>query len=184
MFSGRLAPPRQGARTGALALLIGAVAWGLMGGSSYTRLDAAALTHTFDTPEQLAEAVTDALRRRDASRLSQLALSEAEFRTHLWPYLPVSRHEGNVPFKFVWQQLNRRSQAYLQALLHEYGGRELRVIAVRFRGDTTDYGPVRVHRHTELVVRDESGRERTVRLFGSILVRGTRHKLFSYVVSQ
>jgi hypothetical protein len=140
------------------------------------------LTHTFDSPTQLATAVADALQQRNAERLQALALTEDEFRVHVWPRLPASRSEGGVPFGFVWAQLHSKSRAYLAAVLEEYGGAKLDVVHVRFRGETTDYGAFVVNRDAEVVVRDQDGQKRTVRLFGSMLEQGGRYKLFSYVV--
>ena len=49
-------------------------------------------------------------------------------------------------------------------------------------GGATAWAGFTVHRETELVVRDPSGAPRTVRLFGSLLEREGRWKVFSYVV--
>src|SRR5687767_9252327 len=64
------------------------------------------LSHTFDSPEALASAVVAGLARRDAAALSSLVLSEQEFRAHVWPVLPASRPERNLPFDYVWKDLH------------------------------------------------------------------------------
>jgi hypothetical protein len=46
----------------------------------------------------LAREVLAALVLRDAGRLRALPLSEGEVRKHVWPELPASRPERNVPF--------------------------------------------------------------------------------------
>ncbi|HEX6210254.1 MAG TPA: hypothetical protein VF136_05730 [Methylomirabilota bacterium] len=143
---------------------------------------AAPLSATFASPEELAAAVVIALEARDSERLMSLALSEAEFRTHVWPRLPASRAGRNVPFEFVWGRLHQQSRQSLGATLARHGGRRLEVLAVRFHGATTDYGPFVVTRDPETIVRDEEGRHRSLRLFGSILRQAGRYKLFSYVV--
>jgi hypothetical protein len=53
---------------------------------------------------------------------------------------------------------------------------------VRFSGETSVYGAVRVHRRTELVMVGNDGSERIVRLFGSTIEQDGRFKVFSYVV--
>jgi hypothetical protein len=140
------------------------------------------LSHTFKSPEDLAAAVVDGLERKDLDGLASLALSEAEFKSYVWPELPASRPERHVPFGFVWSQLHGKSHAYLRATVAQYGGQPLDVLQVRFKGETTDYDSFSVSRDAEVVVRDAAGQEKTVRLFGSVLHQGDRYKLFSYVV--
>jgi len=170
----------EGARRGALRLLFVLVA--IAGTAGCSRTGGPPLAHTFDSPEQLAAAVAAAIERNDADRLLSLALTEQEFRWHVWPRLPASRAERGVPFGLVWGQLYSKSRAYLRQTLAAHGGRRLHVVRVRFRGDATDHGAFRVRREAEVVVRDENGAERSVRLFGSVLEQGGRYKLFSYVV--
>jgi len=148
--------------------------------SACTGRAAAPLAHTFASPEALAAAVAEGLERRDTDGLLSLALSEEEFRAHVWPHLPASRAERGVPFGLVWGQLYAKSRAYLQQTLVEFGGRRPEIVEVRFRGDVSNYGRIQVRRDAEVVVRDE-GRRRTVRLFGSVVARDGRYKLFSYV---
>ena len=175
----------QGTRTGALArgtlALLLVVPCGA-GVACTTGEAAAPLTETFGSPEDLAREVVDALNHRDANRLLGLALTEPEFKAHVWPHLPANRPERAVPFGFVWTRLHHRSTAHLGAVLATHGGRDLRVVSVRFRGETTDYGPFEVRRSAEVIIREADGRERAARLFGSVLVQGGRCKLFSYVV--
>jgi len=142
----------------------------------------APLAHTFASPERLAQAVVDALARSDRTMLTSLALSEAEFRTYVWPHLPASRPERGVPVEFAWGQMHGRSQASLAAMLARHAGRRLEVTGVRFLGETTDYGAITVSRKAEVRVRNAGGRERRLRLFGSVVRRSGRYKLFSYVV--
>lgn len=140
------------------------------------------LAHTFSTPEQLAIAVAGGLTERDVERLTALALTETEFQAHVWPHLPASRPERNVPLDFVWTGFHQKSRLHLKATLAAHGGKALEVIGIRFRGPTTDYGAFAVSREAEVVIRDERGGERAVRLFGSVLRQGSRYKVFSYVV--
>lgn len=170
----------EGARRSALRLLFGLAA--IAGMAACSRAGTPPLAHTFESPEQLAIAVAAAIERNDADRLLSLALTEQEFRHHVWPRLPASRAERGVPFGLAWGQLYSRSRAYLRQTLAAHGGRRLDVVRVRFRGDATDHGAFRVRREAEVLVRDEKGADRSVRLFGSVLEQGGRYKLFSYVV--
>lgn len=146
-----------------------------------TRLPAP-LTNTFDSPDALARAVLSALERKDLDALRTLPLSEVEYRDHVWPELPVSRPERNVPFDYSWRQLQQRSDLSLRQTFARYAGRRLELLETRFTGETTPYASFSVLRDSEVIARDETGRDLILRLYGSAMVTGRRYKLFSYVV--
>lgn len=143
---------------------------------------AASLANTFESPDALAQAVLAALAKRDLPLLNSLALSETEFKAHVWPELPVSRPERNVPFEYAWGQMKQRSDGSLSGTVARYGGRTLRFVRTRFTGERTDYQTFSVLRDSEIVAVDESGREVVLRLYGSAMVKNERYKLYSYVV--
>ena len=120
--------------------------------------------------------------RRDVNGLRTLAVSEQEFRDHIWPELPSARPERNLPFSYVWGDLHQKSEAALSGTLASRGGQHYQLIAVRFLGGTTQYKTYLVHRQTALTVKDPSGNEQQVRLFGSVLEKQGEFKVFSYVV--
>lgn len=140
-----------------------------------------ALAHTFSSEHALADRVLGALAARDIAALQALPLSEREFREAVWPELPSSRPEMNVPVDYAWQTLAQNSLRHLHETMRAHGGRRYRLVDVRFDGDTTRYGAFTVRRRSRVIVRDEHGEERQLRLFGSVLERDGRFKLFSYV---
>jgi hypothetical protein len=142
----------------------------------------APLTHTVGSPEALGRTVFEAFRAGDTARLTALALSEAEFKAHVWPFLPVSRPDRNVPFDFAWGMLHQQSMGYLYQTTGHFRGQELTLVRVEFSGASTTYDDVTVHRDTQLVVRARSGEETIIRLFGSTIEQAGRYKVFSYVV--
>jgi hypothetical protein len=144
----------------------------------------APLTSTFESPEALARAVLSALAGRDLDRLRTLALSEQEFRDHVWPELPVSRPERNVPFKYAWGQMKQRSDGHLHTTYGRYAGRPLQLVRAGFTGETTQYATFAVTRESEIIATDDSGRDLVLRLYGSVMVKDGRYKLFSYVVDE
>ena len=143
---------------------------------------AAPLSNTFESPEALARSVLDALAVRDVARLQALALSEAEFRSHVWPELPASRPERNLPFDYTWGQMKQRSDGSLQSTVGRYAGRKLTFVSTRYTGETTQYASFDVMRESEIVATDETGRDLILRLYGSAMIKAGRYKLFSYVV--
>jgi len=143
---------------------------------------AAPLSQTFASPEELARTMLAALARKDLDALRALPLSEVEFRDQVWPELPTSRPERNVPFEYAWGQMKQRSDGSLGETVARYGGRSLRFVSTRFQGETTEYATFTVMRESEIIAADETGRELILQLYGSAMVRDGRYKLFSFVV--
>jgi hypothetical protein len=142
----------------------------------------APLAHTAPSTTALAEAVLAALATNDRAGLESLALSEREFRDRIWPELPASRPERNVPLDYAWGDLHQKSTGHLQRLLAEHGGRRYELVRVEFLGETTGYRTFTVARKAQLLVRDERGQQEALRLFGSVVESGEQYKVFSFVV--
>jgi hypothetical protein len=142
----------------------------------------ASLPHSQESVESLTRAVLQAIERRDVEGLHALALNREEFTAHVWPELPAARPERNLSPAFVWGDLNQKSNIMLRETLSEHGGKKYRLVRVRFLGRTTPYQGYVVHRESEVTVMDADGREWQMRLFGSVIERAGRFKVFSYVI--
>ena len=140
------------------------------------------LVNTHSSAAALAEAVLRGFERRDVQALMALSLTEAEFQNHIWPELPASRPERNLPFSYVWGDLRQKSESSLAQSVARYGGRALALVRVEYEGETTRYPSFTVFRDTVLVVRASDGVEHRVRLYGSTLEKDASFKVFSYVV--
>lgn len=140
------------------------------------------LPNSLESPQALSRAVLMAIEKRDAGALHALALDRQEFTGEVWPDLPAARRERNLSPSFVWGDLNQKSNINLRGTLATHGGKKYEFISVRFLRDTTEYGSYRVHRESELTVRDADGIERQIRVFGSMIDKGGRYKVFSYVI--
>jgi hypothetical protein len=140
-----------------------------------------ALSSTFDSPEALARAVLKAFAEEDVETLKRFPLDKDEFRLYVWPKLPASRPERGVPLEYAWGELSQKSRSAVASSFSRYRGRRFELISMGFRGESTDYGSFRVHRESRLKVRDESGEEADLALFGSVMEWNGRYKLFSYV---
>ena len=141
------------------------------------------MANTHRSPEQVAEAVLDAVARRDRAALAALALSEQEFRDHAWPSLPAARPERNLPFSYVWGDLRQKSDGMLTRTLVAYGGRRYQLRGVDFEG-RSDYGDYIVHREVTFRVRDVGGETGAIRVSGSMIEKDGAWKVFSYVVDE
>jgi hypothetical protein len=125
--------------------------------------------------------VLEALARNDRAALEAMALSEQEFRNHVWPELPAARPERNLPFSYVWGDLRQKSTGALSETLSRHGGRRYKLVRVAF-SNQTDYPSYRVHRESTLHVRDAAGKEHTLRVCGSFIEKAGVWKVFSFVV--
>ena len=139
------------------------------------------LTNAADSPEALGRAVLERLAARDTEGLRQLMLTREEFEAHVWPHLPASRPETNMPMSFVWNRLQQQSQGHLARVVARHGGQPMILVSIATSGESSEYGAVRVDRESTLTVRTAAGEVEEVKLFGSIVRQGSRYKVFSYV---
>lgn len=153
----------------------------LLGAVSCSRVPP--LANTYSSPEQLGAAVLETLASKDRARLEALALSEQEFRDHVWPELPAAQPGRNLPFSYVWGDLRQKSQLRLSATLAERGGQRFSLERVRFAGETR-YASYRVHREATFDVREASGVQAALRVCGSMIEKDGAWKVFSYVVDE
>jgi type IV secretory pathway VirD2 relaxase len=143
----------------------------------------APLPNSHDSVESLARAVLEAVERRDIATLQALALNREEFAEHIWPELPAARPERNLSVGFVWGDLNQKSNMMLRETLAAHGGKKYHLVRVQFLGETTPYESYAVHRESELTVKGPDGIDQKIRLFGSVMEKSKRFKVFSYVIS-
>ena len=166
----------------ALALVAALTSAGAVSSGCGTLATGPTLSSTLESPDALARAVVGALTTRDLARLQALAVTEKEFRTLVWPYLPASQPILGLPVDYAWRDHATKSAADLRTTLERHGGRALHVVEVASLGETTEYGPFRIRRDTVVTVRDEAGETARLRLFGSVIEQAGRVKVFSYIV--
>jgi hypothetical protein len=139
------------------------------------------LKPTWGSATETAEAFLDALAADDFERMRATALSEREFSDVVWPELPSSRPDRNLPLDYAWRDLNQKSWGSLRRVAHRHGGKRYRLERVEFLGETTEYVTFAVHREARLLLTGEQGERLRLSLFGSMIERGGRWKLFSFV---
>jgi hypothetical protein len=146
-----------------------------------TSCGAPALTNVHSSPEGLARALLSAVAQNDSTALQGLAVTEQEFRAHIWPSLPAARPERNLPFNYVWGDLRQKSQTSLAAMLAARGGQRYDLVSVAFGKSPTDYAGFRIHREPSLTARNSDGLVEELRLTGSFLEKDGVWKVFSYL---
>lgn len=145
---------------------------------------AAPLGNTFASIEELAAVVLDGIEQDRGRALWDLALTKEEFRDVVWPVLPASRPERNTPLDYTWSSLEFKSSNALSTTLAKYRGHHYELIDVDFAAPEQrqrDFGAFRVHRDARVLVRKADGSELWLDLFGSVIERDGRFKVFSYV---
>ena len=142
------------------------------------------LVHSCASAEELSSQLLDALRRGDERRLRSLAVSEEEFRDHIWPGLPAARPERNVPFAYVWGDLRQKSEASLRAVINAHRSKRYQLVGVSFAGGVSAFAGYRIYRQALLRVRNSAGQLEEVRVCGSFLEKNGGWKVFSYVVEE
>jgi hypothetical protein len=164
---------------GALSIEAAETGW-VASGAEASRA-APPLVATFASVEELAEAALQGIEAGRGEALWALALTREEFEGVVWPVLPASRPERNTPFDYVWGDLQQKSSSSLRRTLHSHRRRHYELAAVEFHGATRSYGSFLVHRDARLRVVDAEGARHTLDLFGSIIERDGRFKIFSWV---
>ena len=145
------------------------------------RPDNGRLINSSPSMEELVRKTLDALSREDETELSALALTEEEYRRYIWPALPVSKIEQwQKQYAFVWGQVFARSSHGLEIVLQKYGGQQFEYQNLRVAGGTAPYAECIVHKDVRITVKDPSGREQEVKLFGSIVEMNNGFKIMSY----
>ena len=133
------------------------------------------------SPEALARQFLKAVAAKDLTKLRQMRITKDEFCQSVWPELPSSRIQ-NLSCDFAWDQATLRSEGGLYDLLPRHGGKRYELVSVRFPKGVDTYPSYKILKEPQLVVKDESGRQEEVRLFGSMLEMNGQFKLFSFVM--
>ena len=140
------------------------------------------LANTHPSPSSLASAVLDALARRDRAALEALALNETEFRDHVWPQLPASRPERNLPFSYVWGELRQKSAQALTVVMSREGGKRYELIDSPICRRHATIEPIAYIARPRFMCATARGMELDLRVCGSMLEQDGAWKVFSYVV--
>lgn len=138
------------------------------------------LSNTSSSPAEACQRVLDALASNDTTGIHALRLSRFEHDSVLVPNMPIGKTPTSMKdLELAWYMLDQNNQKGIRRALADYGGRRLKVISVRFTKPDEHYGPLVVHKGTEVTVRDEAGAEFVMPIFGSILEEGGRFKIVS-----
>lgn len=139
------------------------------------------LANAYTSAEALAKHFLAALASKDTESIKLLRLTKQEFCDYVWPDLPSSRLP-NVSCDWAWDQATLNSLSGLTEMLARHENKKYEFLSLRFAKGTETYPSYKVHKETWLRVRDETGKESELRLFGSMLEMDGKFKLFSFVI--
>ena len=137
---------------------------------------------TFGSVFELGAVLVDAINRNDVDTMLAHRMNEAEFYWIVWPEQPSNRPEVGMPWDFVWRDMDQKSTNSARFIANKYQGQDLRLIRVEFDGETTSYGPYKVHRDARCIVQMPDGELQTLDLFGSVIEMNGRFKAYSLLV--
>ena len=136
------------------------------------------LSNSFSSPEELAQAVLDALADKDEDALWALIITPEEHHDLLWDQLPESR---TYSFEYAREWSERNSRKGLRNALKRFGGTRFELTKVEFTEESEEYDDFTVFFGTKLHVRRVSdGRTGTLPILDVMVVYDGRWKLMNY----
>ena len=123
--------------------------------------------------------VLEGLAAGDHASLSALRLSRDEYVEVVWPELPASDPDLNVPIEYVWADIEARDRRALIRLAPQFEGLAAELEEVTCAGEVEEFETFRVHTDCWVVLRTPPGKHR-IQLFKEVVERGAGYKLFRY----
>ena len=129
-----------------------------------------------ETPEELGQAVVEALNSNSESDLHRLRVDKDSYINELWPEFSSPGFTG----EFAWGNLNKKCVRGVLKWLRQYGGKDYTFVRIRFTEPSRDYGSFNLRRGTVLTVRTPEGDEKDLKILGSVVEKNGRYRLLSY----
>jgi hypothetical protein len=133
----------------------------------------------YDTPEGLARAVLEGLKKRDKEALWSLRVSQELYENELCPAFIADKPRHTLSVRFHWNLLKVKSLRELSEILGEYGGLPLELVELEKPEKIEDYETFKLWRRVRLKVRYKDT-VKSIRVFGAIVERKGRFKLLAY----
>ena len=121
-----------------------------------------------------------ALAKQDTARLFDLMITEREYREILYPAFPAAHPPINASFETLWVTHYPDALRGLRRVLRDYGGRDARILNVRFDKPDQDFVNFVLHQTSRVDAEIDGVREDDLRLFGSVVRVGDQWKVLSY----
>lgn len=139
-----------------------------------------ALSGAASSLDDLLRTVERALADSDTARLFDLMIGEREYREIVYPSLPAAHPPINASFEAIWATHFPGAYRGLRRVLARHGGRDVRILAVRFEAPDQDFVNFTLHETSRVDIVFDGVREDDRRLFGSVIHAGGLWKVLSY----
>ena len=141
------------------------------------------LKNTAPSIDDLGKQVLEAVEKKNFKALDALRLNEQEYRAYIWPALPISKiKQWQKQYQYVWSDVDTKSKYGLQFMLRKFGGQKLDFVRMRFTENAETYDNCTIHKDARVIVKDSSGAEKELKLFGSVVECSGQFKIMSYNV--
>lgn len=120
------------------------------------------------------------LAERDTQRLFDLMINEREYREIFYPALPAAHPPIDARFETLWVTHFPDAWRGLKEALGRYGGKDVKILAVRFAAPNQDFVNFALHQTSRVDLVVDGKRIADARLFGSVLVVDGRWKVLSW----
>lgn len=124
--------------------------------------------------------IETALAERDTQRLFDLMISEREYREIFYPALPAAHPPMDARFETLWATHFPDAWRGLKEALGRYGGKDVKILAVRFAAPNQDLVNFALHQTSRVDLVVDGVMIPEAKLFGSVLVVDGRWKVLSY----
>ena len=131
------------------------------------------------SPEEVCQKVLDALATNDTLMMGNLVLTRFEHDSVLVPLMPSPPPGVERDMSLAWLMLYERDVKGIRRAFEDYGGQRFTLVTVKFTKPDKIFGDLRAHQGTVVTVRDSTGSEFGLPIFGSILEDHGRFKLVS-----
>jgi hypothetical protein len=130
--------------------------------------------------EELLRTIERGLAESDTAGLHELAIDEREYREIVFPSFPAAHPPINAPVEVAWMLQASDSYRGLLRILERYGGRDVRVTAIRFDEPDQDFVNFVLHETSRVDVTVDGEPRSNARLFGSVVRIGDQWKVLTY----
>jgi hypothetical protein len=149
------------------------------------------LINTSSTMDEIGKRVLAAVQQNDFQTLDAMRLTEHEFRTLVFPGLPIGKvKQWQNQYDFVWGDVNTKSTYCLRMVLARYGGQQFSFVKMKIAKGTTKYelqstvpfwgASYIAHEDARVIAKDASGNEQELKLFGAVIEYNGHYKIMSF----
>lgn len=140
------------------------------------------LTGGGSSAEQLVQMALDRLAVPDEAGMDSLTITRFEHDSLLIPEMPIGKAPKEMTdINMAYVMMRRTNMKGLRRAVADYGGNRFEVVKVEFPKQLETYGPFTVYRETVATVRDSTGAEFILPIFGSIVAAQGKFKLAAYI---